>query len=50
MDSWLALLLFLSEEDVHRTADEVELRPEFVLKESSVRLADILRQVAEECE
>ena len=43
-------LLFLTEEDVDRAADEVELRAELVLQESSVWLADVLRQVAEESE
>ena len=32
------------------TTEEVELRTELVLQESSVRLADVLREVAEECE
>ena len=31
-----------------RTSEEVELRAELVLKESSVRLTYVLRQVAEE--
>ena len=43
-------LLFLSEIDVYRTSEEVELRSQLVLEESSVWLADILREVAEESE
>ena len=43
-----SLRLFLSEEHLHRAAEEVELRAELVLQEAAVRLADILRQVAEE--
>ena len=35
---------------MYRTSEEVELRTELVLQESSVRLADVLRKVAEECE
>lgn len=35
---------------MHRAAEEVELGPEFVLEEASVRFAYILRKVAEECE
>ena len=35
---------------MHRTSEEVEFRAELVLKESSVRFADILRKVAEERE
>ena len=42
--------LFLSQEDVYRTSEEVELRAELVLQESSVRLADILREITEEGE
>ena len=42
--------LFLSEEDMHRTSEEVEVGAELVLKEAAVRFADILRKVAEECE
>jgi hypothetical protein len=33
---------------MHRTAEEVEFRTKLVLKESSVRLPDVLREVAEE--
>ena len=33
-----------------RTSEEVELRAELVLQESSVRLADVLRKITEECE
>ena len=47
---FLGYRLFLSEEDLHRTSKEVELGAELVLKESSVRLADILRKIAEERE
>lgn len=43
-------MLFLPQEYLYRTSEEVEIAPEFVLQESSVRLADILRKVAEECE
>ena len=43
-------VLFLSEEDLHRTSEEVEVCAELVLQESLVRIADILRQVAEERE
>ena len=42
--------LFLSEEYLYWTSEEVEVRTQLVFKESSVRLADILRKVAEECE
>jgi hypothetical protein len=42
--------LFLSEEDMHRTSEEVEVGAELVLKEAAVRFADVLREVAEECE
>lgn len=35
---------------MHRTSEEVEFRAELVLEESSVRLADVLREVAEEGE
>ena len=34
---------------MHRTAEEVEFRSELVLKESSIRLPDVLREDAEEC-
>ena len=42
--------LFLSEEDMHRASEEVEMRTELVFQESLVRVADILRKVAEERE
>lgn len=42
--------LFLSEEDVHRTSEEVEVGAELVLKEAAVRFADVLREIAEESE
>lgn len=35
---------------MHRAAKEVELGPEFVFEEASVRFAYILRKVAEESE
>ena len=35
---------------MYRASEEVELRTELVLQESSVWLADILRKVTEECE
>ena len=43
-------LLFLSEEDLHRTSQEVEVGAELVLKEAAVWVADVLRKVAEERE
>lgn len=46
----LLFMLFLSEEDMYRASEEVELRAELVLQESSVWLADVLRQIAEERE
>ena len=46
----LLFMLFLSEEDVYRASEEVELRAELVLQESSVRLAYVLRKIAEERE
>ena len=46
----LLVMLFLSEEYLDRTAYEVEVRAELVLQEAAVRLTDVLRQVAEECE
>ena len=42
--------LFLPEENLHRTAREIKLRAELVLDEPLVRLADVLREVAEESE
>ena len=42
-------MLFLPQEDLYRTSEEVELRTELVLQESSVRLTYVLREVAEEC-
>ena len=42
--------LFLSEEDVYRTSEEIEVGTELVLKETAVRFADVLREIAEECE
>ena len=44
------LMLFLSEENLHRAAEEIELAAQFVLKESLVWVADVLRKVAEERE
>ena len=41
--------LFLSQEDLQRTAAEVEMLPQSVLKIPLVRIPYILRQVAEEC-
>ena len=43
-------ILFLSQEDVHRTSQEVEFAAQLVLEESSVRLSYVLRKVAEERE
>ena len=43
-------LLFLSEEHLQDAAGVVEVAAEFVLQEALVRVADILRQVAEEGE
>ena len=45
----LISVLFLSEEDLYRTSQEVEVSAELVLKEAAVRLTDILRKVTEEC-
>ena len=41
--------LFLSEEDLYRTSEEIEMRTKLVLKEAAVRLADVLRKITEEC-
>ena len=43
-------VLFLSEEYLYWTSEEVEVRTEFVLQEALVWVADVLRKVAEECE
>ena len=43
-------MLFLSQVYLYRASEEVEVASELVLKEASVRLADILRKVAEERE
>ena len=43
-------VLFLSEEYLYRTSEEVEVRTELVLQEALVRIADVLRKVPEECE
>ena len=40
--------LFLSQEHLHRASQEVKITSKLVFKESSVRLADILRKIAEE--
>ena len=45
-----AIFLFLSQEYLYGTSQKVEVRTQFVLQKSSVRFADILRQIAEECE
>ena len=42
--------LFLSQEYLYRTSEEVEVRAQLVFQEAAIRLADILRKVAEECE
>ena len=42
--------LFLPQEYLYRTSEEIKVRAKLVLQESSVRLADILREIAEECE
>ena len=42
--------LLLSEEYLYRTSEEIEVRAQLVFEEASVRFADILRKVAEECE
>ena len=44
------LVLFLSQEYMHRTSEEVEMSAKLVLQETTVRFADILRKVAEERE
>ena len=41
-------LLFLPEKYLYRTSEEIEVRTQLVLKETSVRFTDILRKVAEE--
>ena len=41
-------MLFLSEEYVHRTAKEVEVRAQLVFQEAAIRLADVLWKVTEE--
>ena len=41
--------LFLSQEYLYRATEEVKVRSELVFQEAAVRLADILRKVAEEC-
>ena len=43
-------VLFLSEEYLNRTSEEIKVLTQFVLKEAAVWLADILRKVAEERE
>ena len=43
-------VLLLSKENMNRAAQEIELRTEFVLQESSIWLSDILRKIAEESE
>ena len=43
-------VLFLSEEYLYRTSEEVEVRTEFVLQEALVWVADVLWKVTEECE
>ena len=40
-------VLFLSEEDMHWTSEEIEVSAKLVLQESAIWLADILRKVAE---
>ena len=40
--------LLLPQEHMYRAAEEIEIRTELVLKESSVRLAYVLRKIAEE--
>ena len=42
-------VLFLSEEYLYRTSEEVEVRTEFVLQEALVWVADVLWKVTEEC-
>ena len=41
-------ILFLSQEYVYRAAEEIEVAAKLVLQEAAVRLADVLRKVAEE--
>ena len=43
-------VLFLSEEHLNRAAKEIKVLTQLVLQEAAVRLADILRKVAEERE
>lgn len=43
-------MLFLSEINLYRASEEVEVASKLVLQETSVRLADILRKITEECE
>ena len=43
-------VLFLSEEYLYRTSEEVKVRTELVLQEALVRVADILWKVTEKCE
>ena len=43
-------MLFLSEINLYRASEEVEVTSKLVLQETSVRLADILRKITEECE
>jgi hypothetical protein len=40
----------LSEENLYRTSQEIEFAAELVLQEPLVRIADILRKIAEERE
>ena len=40
--------LFLSQEHLHGTSEKIKLRAKLILKETPVRLADILRKIAEE--
>ena len=42
-------MLFLSEINLYRASEEVEVASKLVLQETSVRLADILRKITEEC-
>jgi hypothetical protein len=43
-------LLLLSQEYLNRTSEEIEVASELVLEEAAIRFADVLREVAEECE
>ena len=43
-------MLFLSEINLYRASEEVEVASKLVLQETSVRLADILRKITEESE